>query len=160
MLVTQYLLSKKYMALFYILCKFLQNLCNQCLQNDRLQYFLILFCCLFSWWNCFIDYFLVFNMASFGTEKKDWVIKKSKIFSFLHLINNYLIMAWNFLFVAISAIMSSKKINFFSNWIVIINILINVIHHIWILNKCIWIIIMRYSCICTFFNEKLILGFI
>ena len=27
-----------------------------------------------------------------------------------------------------------------STWIVIINILINVIHHIWTLNKCVWII--------------------
>ena len=48
-----------------------------------------------------------------GTEKQDCVIKTSETFIFLHLINNSLTMARNFVFGFMSAIMSSNKLKFF-----------------------------------------------
>ena len=61
----------------------------------------------------------------------------------------------NFLLLIISAIISSKTIKtlFISFWVVIINIFVNILHRIWIHNKCVWIIYMPYSCIFMFFNQ-------
>ena len=54
---------------------------------------------------------VVLSLTSFGTLKYDWLIKTRQIFNFLPLINNSVTIEFNFLFLIISAIISSKTIN-------------------------------------------------
>ena len=58
-----------------------------------------------------IKKWVVFSLTSFGTLKYDWVIKTREIFNFLPLINNSVTIKFSFLFLIISAIISSKTIN-------------------------------------------------
>ena len=71
--------------------------------------------------------------------KDDYVIKTTKIVSFLPLINNTVTIGLNFLLLSISAISSSKTINilkfYFFFCVVFFNIFLNIIHIIWIFNK-------------------------
>ena len=70
-----------------------------------------------------------FSLTSLGTLIYDFVMKTSKMFSFVPLINNSVITGLHFLLLIILAIMSPKYINticFF--WIVIVNSYINIIH--------------------------------
>ena len=84
------------------------------------------------------------------------MINTRDVFNFLHLINKFVIVAWNFLLVLISAnqVIKSNENFSVSIWIVIINIVVNIIHRIWIFYKCFWIIRMFHSCIFTFFFIK------
>ena len=52
-----------------------------------------------------------FSLTSFGTLKYDRVIKATKIFNFLSLINNSVTIGLSSLLLIISAIKSSKTIN-------------------------------------------------
>ena len=52
-----------------------------------------------------------FSLTSFGTLKYDRVIKATKTFNFLSLINNSVPIGLSYLLLIISAIKSSKTIN-------------------------------------------------
>ena len=54
---------------------------------------------------------VVFSLTSFGTLNYDWIIKTREVFNFLPLINNSVTIEFNFLFLIISAIISSDTIN-------------------------------------------------
>ena len=77
------------------------------------------------------------------------------MFSFLPLINNSVTIRLCFLLVSISAIISSKTINFFVfYWNYIFNVFINLIHIILVFNKSFRIVKMLYSNILIFFLIK------